>query len=87
MQPVLFGIGAYLLVQFALGMAVSRHIASETDYVLAGRKLGVALAAFSIFATCFGAETVVGAAGAIYSEGLAGGSAVIALPGAAPSTT
>ena len=75
MQPVLFGIGAYLLVQFALGIAVSRHIASETDYVLAGRKLGVALAAFSIFATWFGAETVVGAAGAIYSEGLAGGSA------------
>ena len=75
MQPVLFGIGAYLLVQFALGMAVSRHIASEADYVLAGRKLGVALAAFSIFATWFGAETVVGAAGTIYSEGLAGGSA------------
>jgi Na+/proline symporter len=64
-----------LLVQFALGIAVSRRIASETDYVLAGRKLGVGLAAFSIFATWFGAETVVGAAGAIYSDGLAGGSA------------
>jgi Na+/proline symporter len=35
----------------------------------------VGLAAFSIFATWFGAETVVGAAGAIYSDGLAGGSA------------
>jgi Na+/proline symporter len=64
-----------LLVQFALGMAVSRHIATESDYVNAGRKLGVGLAAFSIFATWFGAETVVGAAGAIYSNGLAGGSA------------
>jgi Na+/proline symporter len=74
-EPVLIGIGAYLLVQFAFGLAVSRHIATETDYVLAGRKLGVGLAAFSIFATWFGAETVVGAAGAIYSEGLAGGSA------------
>jgi Na+/proline symporter len=72
---VLIGIGAYLLVQFALGMAVSRHIATESDYVNAGRKLGVGLAAFSIFATWFGAETVVGAAGAIYSNGLAGGSA------------
>jgi Na+/proline symporter len=72
---VLIGIGAYLLVQFALGMAVSRHIATESDYVNAGRKLGVGLAAFSIFATWFGAETVVGAAGAIYSDGLAGGSA------------
>jgi Na+/proline symporter len=74
-EPVLIGIGAYLLVQFALGMAVSRHIATESDYVNAGRKLGVGLAAFSIFATWFGAETVVGAAGAIYSDGLAGGSA------------
>lgn len=75
MEPVLLGIGAYLLVQFALGIAVSRRIATESDYVLAGRKLGVGLAAFSIFATWFGAETVVGAAGAIYSDGLSGGSA------------
>jgi Na+/proline symporter len=75
MQPVLIGIGAYLLVQFALGLAVSRHIASERDYLIAGRRLGVGLAAFSIFATWFGAETVVGAAGSIYSDGLAGGSA------------
>ncbi len=75
MQPVLIGIGAYLIVQFAVGMLVSRRIASESDYLLAGRRLGVSLAAFSIFATWFGAETVVGAAGSIYSDGLSGGSA------------
>jgi Na+/proline symporter len=75
MQPVLIGIGAYLLVQLAIGMLVSRHIASETDYLLAGRRLGLPLAAFSIFATWFGAETVVGAAGSIYADGLGGGSA------------
>ncbi len=75
MQPVLIGIGAYLLAQFAVGMLVSRRIASESDYLLAGRRLGVTLAAFSIFATWFGAESVVGAAGAIYSDGLSGGSA------------
>ena len=75
MQPVLIGIAAYLLVQFALGLLVSRHIATETDYLNAGRKLGVGLAAFSIFATWFGAETIVGAAGSIYSDGLSGGSA------------
>jgi Na+/proline symporter len=75
MQPVLIGIGAYLVVQFAIGMLVSRRIASESDYLLAGRRLGVTLAAFSIFATWFGAETVVGAAGSIYSDGLSGGSA------------
>ncbi|HLF10405.1 MAG TPA: sodium:solute symporter family protein [Gammaproteobacteria bacterium] len=75
MQPVLLGIGAYLLVQFAIGVAVSRRIASESDYLLAGRRLGLGLAAFSIFATWFGAETVVGAAGSIYADGLSGGSA------------
>ena len=75
MQPVLIGIGAYLVVQFAFGMLVARRIASESDYLLAGRRLGVTLAAFSIFATWFGAETVVGAAGRIYSNGLSGGSA------------
>jgi Na+/proline symporter len=75
MQPVLIGIGAYLVVQFAIGMLVSRRIASESDYLLAGRRLGVTLAAVSIFATWFGAETVVGAAGSIYSNGLSGGSA------------
>ena len=75
MQPVLIGIGAYLVVQFVVGMLVSRSIASESDYLLAGRRLGVTLAAFSIFATWFGAETVVGAAGSIYSDGLSGGSA------------
>jgi Na+/proline symporter len=75
MQPVLIGILAYLVLQFALGLAVSRHIASESDYLLAGRRLGLGLAAFSIFATWFGAETIVGAAGSIYTEGLSGGSA------------
>src|SRR5687768_16330973 len=75
MQPVLIGIGVYLVVQFAFGMLVSRRIATESDYLLAGRRLGVTLAAFSMFATWFGAETVVGAAGRIYSNGLSGGSA------------
>ncbi len=75
MQPVLIGIGAYLLVQFAIGLIVSRRIATESDYLIAGRRLGVGLAAFSIFATWFGAETVVGAAGSIYADGLSGGSA------------
>jgi SSS family solute:Na+ symporter len=75
MQPVLIGILVYLLLQFALGIAVSRRIASESDYLLAGRRLGLGLAAFSIFATWFGAETIVGAAGSIYADGLSGGSA------------
>jgi Na+/proline symporter len=75
MQPVLIGIGVYLVVQFVVGMLVSRSIASEADYLVAGRRLGLGLAAFSVYATWFGAETIVGAAGSIYSAGLSGGSA------------
>lgn len=75
MNTVLLGVFLYLLIQFVIGVAVSRRIASESDYLLAGRRLGLALAAFSVFATWFGAETIVGAAGAIYDNGLAGGSA------------
>jgi Na+/proline symporter len=72
MQPVLI-----ILVyrHWCPGPRRSRHIASESDYLLAGRRLGLGLAAFSIFATWFGAETIVGAAGKIYTNGLSGGSA------------
>jgi Na+/proline symporter len=42
----------------------------ENDYLLAGRRFGLGLATFTIFATWFGAETVVGAAGAVYEGGL-----------------
>ena len=35
MPSVLIGVAVYLLVQFAIGVAVSRRIASETDYILA----------------------------------------------------
>jgi Na+/proline symporter len=75
MNGVLLGLLAYVLVQLAVGVAVSRRIRTESDYLLAGRSLGPLLATFSIFATWFGAETCIGAAGAFYAEGLAGGAA------------
>jgi Na+/proline symporter len=75
MNPVLLGILVYVAAQLALGLALSRSIATERDYLLAGRRFGYGLATFSIFATWFGAETCIGSAGAIYAEGLSGGSA------------
>lgn len=44
----------------------------EQDYLLAGRRLGVPMIAMTIFATWFGAEACIGAAGIIYDEGLSG---------------
>lgn len=75
MNVLLLGIFAYILVQLLVGVLVSRRIKSEADYLLAGRSLGLGLGVFTIFATWFGAETNIGAAGAIYESGLAGGHA------------
>lgn len=75
MNVVLVGVLLYVLLQVVLGLAVSRGIRTEEDYLLAGRRIGFGLATFSFFATWFGAETCIGSAGAIYERGLAGSSA------------
>lgn len=72
MNIVLLGVLAYILVQFAVGFWVSRRISTESDYINAGRSLGLGLGAFTVFATWFGAEAVVGTAGQVYEKGLAG---------------
>lgn len=74
-SPILIGVLIYVLLQLVIGFVVSRGIRNEADYLLAGRSLGYGLATFTIFATWFGAETCIGAAGAIYERGLSGGSA------------
>ncbi|WP_255211217.1 hypothetical protein [Methylogaea oryzae] len=58
-----------------MGIVVTRRIRNESDYLLAGRSIGFGLGTFTVFATWFGAETCIGAAGAIYENGLSGGSA------------
>ena len=72
MTPELIGIFLYLIAQVLIGVWVMRRIRSESDFFLAGRSLGLGLAVFSIFATWFGAETCIGTAGAVYSDGLSG---------------
>lgn len=72
MNAVLFAIVGYVLVQFAIGTWVSRRMASESDYILAGRRLGTGLVTFSVFATYFGAEAIVASGGAVYEKGLSG---------------
>jgi hypothetical protein len=52
-----------VLVQFAVGAVVSRRMASESDYILAGRRLGAGLVTFAVFATYFGAEAIVASGG------------------------
>ena len=58
MNVVLVGMLAYVLVQFAIGAWVSRRMTNESDYILAGRRLGVVLVVFSVFAYAVSASVV-----------------------------
>ncbi|MGE3175444.1 MAG: sodium:solute symporter [Planctomycetota bacterium] len=59
----------YVLAQLVLGLWIARRVRTEDDYLVAGRRLGPVLAISSMFATWFGAESCIGAAGAVYEEG------------------
>ena len=61
---------AFVGLQLAVAVALMRRIRSEDDSLVAGRRLGTGLAATSIFATWFGAESCCGAAGRAYEGGL-----------------
>jgi Na+/proline symporter len=73
--PTLLALLGYLLLQFGIGAVIARRLRSEDDYLVAGRSLGWGLGTFTIFATWFGAETVIGAAGTVYDEGVGATSA------------
>jgi len=62
----------YVGLQIAVGVWIGRRVRSSDEYYLAGRSLGVFPIAMSVFATWFGAETVLGSSAVIASEGLAG---------------
>ena len=72
---MLVGLASYLVLMMAIGAWVSRRISTEADYLVAGRTMGPMLVGASVFATWFGAESVVGASGMVYRNGLSGGSA------------
>jgi Na+/proline symporter len=66
----LAGLFGYVLMQILIGAWVARRVRNEDDYLLGGRRLGPVLVTSSVFATWFGAETCVGAAGEVYEHGL-----------------
>ena len=72
MNLVFLGVMAYVALQLAVGFLVTPRVKDEEDYLLAGRRLGLGIGTMTVFATWFGAETCIGAAGAVYTDGLAG---------------
>lgn len=65
-------IAAYLLVQLGIAAYAARGVKSESDFIVAGRSVGLFLGMLSLFATNFGAESMMGSSAAIADEGLAG---------------
>ncbi len=69
---IIGGIVAILIVRLAIGYWASKKVETTTDYVLAGRRLPIWMAAPSIMATWFAAETLMGSSSEAYKYGLQG---------------
>ncbi|GAB3641943.1 high affinity choline transporter 1 [Spirosoma arcticum] len=65
---LLLFIALYLLSNVAVGAWAARRVTTSQDFVLAGRRLPLVLAASVTFATWFGSETIMGAP-AMFVEG------------------
>ena len=61
---------ANVVLLFGLAFWVRARIATSEDYLVAGRRLGVPLAAATLFATWFGAGTLLVATDEVRAEGL-----------------
>lgn len=72
---MVWALALYLIVQLGICIAANKLINTEADYLVASRNLGLWAASFSMFATWFGAEVVIGSSGAIALNGLSAGRA------------
>ncbi len=63
---------AYLAVSIAIGLIAATRVHSARDYITAGRHLPIYVVFATVFATWFGAETVLGISATFVEEGLSG---------------
>jgi solute:Na+ symporter, SSS family len=62
----------YLLVTIGIGLWAARRVHNSKDYVVAGRSLPLYMSAATVFATWFGAETVLSVSATFAKDGLGG---------------
>jgi SSS family solute:Na+ symporter len=65
-------VAAYLLVTIAIGLWAAKRVHNAKDYVVAGRSLPLYMSAATVFATWFGAETVLSVSATFAKDGLGG---------------
>jgi len=63
---------AYLAVTIAIGLIASRRVKTSRDYMIAGRSLPLYMNVATVFATWFGAETVLSVSATFAKDGLSG---------------
>jgi len=72
MSALLIFVALYLLASIAIGLYAATRVRDTGDYVVAGRKLPFFMVFTMVFATWFGAETVLGIPARFVEEGLGG---------------
>jgi SSS family transporter len=65
-------VALYLLVTIAIGLWAAQRVHNSKDYVVAGRSLPLYMSAATVFATWFGAETVLSVSATFTRDGLGG---------------
>jgi SSS family transporter len=62
----------YLAITIAIGLWAAKRVHNSKDYLLAGRSLPLYMSAATVFATWFGAETVLSVSATFAKDGLGG---------------
>jgi SSS family transporter len=65
-------VALYLVATVAIGLWAARRVHNAKDYVVAGRSLPLYMSTALVFATWFGAETVLGVSATYLKEGMRG---------------
>ncbi len=72
MNNLIFFTIAYLVVTIAIGLYAARFVSTAKDYLVAGRGLPLYMNVATVFATWFGAETVLSVSATFVKDGLGG---------------
>ncbi len=72
MTPLVFFTVAYLVVTVAIGLYAAKFVTNSKDYLVAGRNLPLYMNVATVFATWFGAETVLSVSATFVKDGLGG---------------
>ncbi len=72
MSPLITFVGVYLAITIAIGLVAARRVQTSADYMVAGRSLPLYMNVATVFATWFGAETVLSVSATFAKDGLSG---------------